>query len=169
MEQIEIKQYLIAALAGVALVACCLVFFQIGKANGYQRGYNAAMNEPHKADTVWRRDTIRIDHPVEVERWREKTVYLAVHDTQIVHTTDSVFVALERESRRYSGDDYQAVVSGVLPSLDEIKVFPKTAYITNTVVEKRRWSFGISVGPGVVYDGSFHGGVGAVAGLQYNF
>ena len=152
MEQIEIKQYLIAALVGVALLACCLFFFQIGKANGYQRGDNAAMNEPQKAD-------IQEIH----------TVYLAVHDTQIVHTTDSVFVALERESRRYSGDDYQAVVSGVMPSLDEIKVFPKTAYITNTVVEKRRWSFGISVGPGVVYDGSFHGGVGAVAGLQYNF
>lgn len=165
----DMKKYLIAFIVGVALVACGVVVFLIGRTTGYQRGYVAAMNEPHRADTVWRRDTIRIDHPVEVERWREKPVYFAVHDTQIVRTTDSVYVALERESRRYSGDDYQAVVSGVLPSLDEIKVFPKTAYITNTVIDRRRWSFGITAGPGVLYDGNLHGGVGIVAGLQYNF
>lgn len=165
------KQYLLPFIVGVALVACILVSFLIGRGRGYSEGYEKAMNEPHKADTVWRRDTITIDHPVEVERWREKTVYLAVHDTQIVHTTDSAFVAMERESRRYSGDDYQAVVSGVLPSLDEIKVFPKTAYITNTVVGRRRWSFGATAGPGVIWTpgSGVKAGVGMAVGVTYNF
>lgn len=48
-------------------------------------------------------------------------------------------------------------------------LFPKTAYITNTKVVRKRWSLGVSAGPGVLYDGQIHGGVGIVAGLQYNF
>ena len=163
------KNYLIAALIGIAVAACMLVTFLIGRESGYALGYASAMNEPHKADTVWRRDTITVDRPVEKWHTIEKPVYFAVVDTQIIHTTDSVYVALERSRRGYSGDDYEAVVSGVDPVLESISVFPKTAYITNTVVEKRRWSLGVTAGPGVLWDGKVHGGVGIVAGLQYNF
>ena len=163
------EKYLLPFLVGVAFVALCIVTFQIGKARGYSSGYEDALSLPVKSDTVWRTDTHFIDRPVEVWRTIEKPVYFAVHDTQIVRTTDSVFVALERQRRGYSGGDYEAVVSGVDPILESIKVFPKTAYVQNTIAVRKRWSFGISVGPGVLYDGSIHGGIGAVAGLQYNF
>lgn len=163
------KQYLIPFLVGVAIVAIGIVTFQIGRAGGYQKGYDDALSLPVRSDTVWRTDTHFVDRPVEVWRTLEKPVYFAVHDTQIVRTTDSVFVTLQRERRGYSGEDYEAVVSGVDPLLESIKVFPKTAYIQNTITTRKRWSFGITAGPGVLYDGSLHGGVGVVAGLQYNF
>ena len=165
----DLKQYIVPFFVGVALIACGIVTFQIGKARGYSSGYEAALSLPVRSDTVWRTDTHFVDHPVEVWRTIEKPVYFAVHDTQIVRTTDSVFVALERQRRGYSGENYEAVVSGVDPLLESIKVFPKTAYIQNTITTRKKWSFGISVGPGVLYDGSIHGGIGAVAGLQYNF
>ena len=66
-------------------------------------------------------------------------------------------------------ENYSAQVSGVDPTLDWININQKTAYIQNTITTRKKWSFGISVGPGVLYDGSIHGGIGAVAGLQYNF
>jgi len=163
------RDYLAPFLVGVALVACMIVTFQIGRGRGYSAGYDDALHLPSKSDTVWRTDTHFVDRPVEVWRTVEKPVYFAVHDTQIVRTTDSVFVALERQRRGYSGEDYEAVVSGVDPLLESIKVFPKTAYIQNTIITRKRWSFGITAGPGVLYDGSLHGGVGVVAGLQYNF
>ncbi len=163
------KQYLIACIFGMGLVACCLVFFLIGKGTGWQKGYDDAMNLPHKPDTVYRTKLVTIEKPVPVVQWRdrEKLVYVPVpvHDTTEVRDT----IALPREYRQYGDDRYEAVVSGIDPVLERIKINQKAEYITNTVVKKHRWSFGISVGPGVVYDGSFHGGVGAVAGLQYNF
>lgn len=149
----------------LSILACCAVSYLIG----VRRGYESGKDHPAQADTCWVVDTHFIDRPVEVWRTLEKPVYFAVHDTQIVRTTDSVFVALQRERRGYSGEDYEAVVSGVDPLLESIKVFQKTAYITNTVRTRSKWSIGITAGPGVLYDGSIHGGVGIVAGLQYNF
>lgn len=163
------REYLVPFLVGVALVSCMLVTFRIGRAAGYSSGYKDALSLPVRSDTVWRTDTHFVDRPVEVWRTLEKPVYFSVHDTQIVRTTDSVFVALQRERRGYSGEDYEAVVSGVDPLLESIKVFPKTAFIQNTITTRKRWSFGITAGPGVLYDGSVHGGVGIVAGVQYNF
>ena len=126
------NKYLLSLLVLLALVASSLVFYFIGKGNGYQSGYADALSS-FKSDTVVVRDTIVYDHPVEVEKWKEKTVYIAIKDTQIVHTTDSVYVVLEREKKAYSGEDYKAIVSGVQPSLDLIEVFPKTTIITNTI------------------------------------
>lgn len=164
------KQYLIPFLVGVALIAIGIVTYQIGRGIGYDKGFAEALNQPHKADTVWKTDTHFVDRPVEVWRTLEKPVYFAVHDTQIVRTTDSVFVALERTRKGYSGDEYEAVVSGVDPALESIKVFPRTAYIQNTITTRKRWSIGVSAGPGVFWDGkAVKPGAGAVLGVQYNF
>lgn len=164
------KNYLIAAIIGIGVAACMLVTFLIGKERGYSLGYSDAMSQPHKADTVWVRDTITIDRPVEKWHTVEKPVYIAVVDSQIVHIHDTTYVALNREVKGYSGEDYQAQVSGIEPNLDWVKVFPKTAYITNTVVEKKRWSWGASIGPGAFWNGGpVQFGVGAVIGFGYNF
>lgn len=164
------KQYLIPFLVGVALIACGIVTFQIGKAGGYQRGYNEALNLPHKPDTVWKVDTHFVYQPVEVVKWkdRERLVYVKVDSLVTVH--DTTYVAMEREFKKYTGDHYEAQVSGVAPALDWIKVFPKTAYISNTVVQKKRWSWGITAGTGAFWNGgNVQFGVGAVVGFGYNF
>ena len=123
-------------------------------------------------EVIVKTDTIRIDHPVPEYVYidREKPVYLPVHDTALVVIRDTTYIAVEREIRGYSGDDYHLQVSGVAPALDWIEVFAKQTTITNTIPDVRRWTFGISAGPALVYD--FHGihaGLGVVAGVQYRF
>ena len=161
------KQYLIPFLVGVAFIALGIVTYQIGHGAGYAEG----INQPHKSDTVWREKTVYVDKPVEVVKWkdRENIVYVPVNKDSLVYVHDTTYIALEREYKLYEGENYQCQVSGIDPALDWIKIKQKTAYITNTVVDKRRWTFGITAGPGILYDGSFHGGVGVVAGVQYRF
>ena len=115
-------------------------------------------------DTV--RDTLTFVKPVPVEVRTVDTVWL--------HASDTVSVPLPIESKTYEGEDYRAVVSGWRPSLDEISVFPKTVTVTttNTVTQRipaPRVSFGLAAGPGVLYDGKVHGGVGVVAGVLVRF
>lgn len=164
------RDYIAPFLIGVGLVACMLATFHIGKGIGYDNGFAEGLIAlPARTDTIFKVDTHFIEKPV--EKWREKIkeyyVEVPAWDTVTVH--DTVFLRMQAERVKYEGEEYRAVVTGVEPRLESIAVFPKTAYITNTVVQKKRWGFGFSVGPGVFYDGSIHGGIGVVAGLQYNF
>lgn len=166
---IDIEKFAVAFIAVVWSILAIVFSYKIGHHAGYESGYHDALNQPHKPDTVWVTDTITIDRPVEKWHTIEKPVYFAVTDTMLVSIHDTTFVALERSRKGYSGDEYEAVVSGVDPALESIRVFPKTAYITNTIVERRRWSLGVAAGPGVFWDGKFHAGAGIVAGVQFNF
>ena len=148
----------------VALVAACLAL-------GFFVGRGAKPHPPVvQTDTLVVRDTIREAFPVYVDREVVRTELVPVTDTLYRH--DTLFVALEIERRTYEGEDYRAVVSGWQPSLDEIAVYPTTTYITKEVQvpgPAARWSFGVTAGPGIIWDGKLHGGVGIVAGLQYRF
>ena len=162
--------------ATLFIVACVMVLVtgvccKISHRRGYSSGWRDAIASA-KSDTLLLVDTIRIDHPVPEYVYidREKPVYLPVHDTALVVIRDTTYIAVEREIRGYSGEDYRLQVSGVAPALDWIEVFAKQTTITNTIPDVRRWTFGISAGPGLVYD--FHGihaGLGIVAGVQYRF
>ena len=162
--------------ATLFIVACVMVLVtgvccKISRKSGYSAGWRDAIASA-VSDTIVKTDTIRIDHPVPEYVYidREKSVYLPVHDTALVVIRDTTYIAVEREIRGYSGDDYRLQVSGVAPSLEWIEIKKTTEYITNTIPDVRRWTFGISAGPALVYD--FHGihaGLGIVAGVQYRF
>lgn len=164
------KQYLTAFLLGIGLVACCLVFFLIGRANGYQRGYDAAINEPHMADTVIVETPVYIDRPVEITKWRDRDRLVYIPKDSLIYVHDTTIVAMEREYKKYGDERYEALVSGIDPALDWIKINQTTQYITNTVVQKPKWNFGVSVGGGVFWDGKeIKPGLGAMVGLQRSF
>lgn len=166
----EMRQYLVPFLVGVSLVACGLVTFQIGRAGGYQKGYDDALNLPHIPDTVYRTKVVEIEKPVPVVQWkdREKPVY--VPKDSLIYVHDTTFVALPREFKQYSGENYTAQVSGVDPSLDWLKINQQTAYITDTKVVRKRWSFGVTAGGGVYWNGTtIQPGLGITAGFGYNF
>ena len=165
----DFQKFCLAFAVVVGIILAGGFGYKIGRRIGYGMGFSDGQQSIQKSDTLIIRDTLRIDRPVEVYRWAEKPVYLAVHDTSLVTAHDTLFVALNRETRGYSGEDYRCEVSGVQPSLDWIEVFPTTKYITNTIQDRRRWTFGITAGPGVLWDGKLHGGVGIVAGVQYRF
>lgn len=162
----RIRQWLPYLFFLAAFLVCSLASYFAGEHKGYKRGISELTT---KTDTVWRTDTHFVDRPVEKWHEVEKLVYVPVNDTTLIHVHDTTYIALEREIKGYSGDNYEAQVSGIQPELDWIKVFPKTAYIKETKMIKRRWTFGVTAGPGVVWNGQIHGGVGIVAGLQYNF
>ena len=142
---------------------------KIAHKNGYKKGYSEALANA-KPDTVWHTDTVFHEKPVEKIKWKDKLVYIPVTDSILIEKHDTTYIALQFEKKMYSDSTYSAQVSGFEPSLDWIEVYQKTAYITNVVVEKKKWSFSVTAGPGVVWNqNGFHGGVGLMVGGSYNF
>lgn len=138
---------------------------------GYRKGYDVALNLPHQPDTVWRTETHYIEKPVEVVKWkdREKPVYVPVNKDSLVYVHDTTYIALPREFKQYSGEEYEAVVSGVEPALESLKIFKKEMVVTNTITQKKKWSFSVVAGPSVLYNGEIYSGFGVTLGFGYNF
>lgn len=167
------KQYIMPFLVGVALVACMLATFQIGKGRGYSAGYDDALRLPSKSDTLGIRDTLRELGPFYVTARIERPQLFEATDT--VRGNDTLFVALPREVQAYEGEGYRAQVSGVDSSLDWINVYLQTKIITQTTEAPgpqrwRRVGFGVAAGPGIVWDGkSVKPGAAVVIGFRVNF
>ena len=103
-----------------------------------------------RVDTLVVRDTITEDRPTFITVTRVDTMLVAIRDTVTLH--DTAYVVINREQKRYRGDDYEAWVSGYRPALDSIRVFPETRYITKetiSVSSRKRWGIGIQAGYGI--------------------
>lgn len=102
-------------------VACCLLIlaigfsYKIGHKIGYRKGYEAALNEPHQIDTLWRTDTLVIDNPTEIVRWRDRLIYVPVTEKDTISIHDTTYIALQFEKVEYSDSTYRAIVSGFQP------------------------------------------------------
>lgn len=152
----------------VFFLLCSVAVYFYGRHRGYESGYADGVGDIQH-DTTVVVDTVREYYPVETYKYVDRPVYVAVTDTMIVHRNDTTYVVLDKEVKGYQDDDFALEIEGVQPALRWIEVYPKTITITNTIVDNRRWTFGITAGPAVVYDGKFHGGIGVAAGLQYRF
>ena len=105
-----------------------------------------------KVDTLFIRDTILQNNPVFVE----KRIVDSIRIVDTISQTDTQYIYLPREVRRYEDKHYQCEVSGYEPNLDWIEVYPETKYITKEVKVKpkpKRWGLGVSVGYGAVLNG----------------
>lgn len=154
---------------GISLVVSFAA--RIGHKRGYREGWRGALASA-VPDTVVVAETLRVETPVPQYVFvdREKPVFLPVHDTALVVIRDTTYIAVEREIRGYSGNDYRAQVSGIAPALDWIEVYPKTTTIDRIVVKPApRVSFGMTIGPCALWNGSLHAGVGVAAGIQVRF
>ena len=168
----DLQKFVLAFIVVVCAALACGFCFKIGKHEGYRNGYKDGQEVVvNKTDTIWKTDTHYIDNPIEVIRWKDKLVYVPVTDSVIIHQHDTTYVALEFEKVEYADSTYKAVVSGFQPKLDWIEVYPKTAYITNTIVERRHFGASVTAGPAVVwsFNGKVYAGLGAAIGLSYNF
>lgn len=135
MNKDEIKASIVLA-AVFALGALCGFF--IGKGI-----YQPTYDEKVARDTLIVHDTVPDINPTPKDSATVKYVtrYLPVvsHDTidlfrevtKMVH--DSVLVEVPITSKHYGSKDYDAWVSGFEPSLDSIKVYRETQYITERV------------------------------------
>lgn len=122
-----------------ALIA--LVWFVIGGLCGFFVGkakYNVPIVETVTRDTVVVIDTAYYDRPVPKDSVRTKFVtrYLpimqpvGITDTLTMWAHDTVAVEVPITSKHYGSDTYDAWVSGFEPSLDSIRVYQRTAYVT---------------------------------------
>ena len=136
------------ALTSILLIACCIISFL----GGYDYASKHCYNVSTVTDTILERDTI-ISVPDTVYRTvalGEKTVKVVVHDT--LCKTDTVTISLPFVQKQYKDSSYSAWISGYEPSLDSIRVFPKTTIIRESKVVRqkdRRWGVFGGVGVGV--------------------
>lgn len=161
-------------------IGVALVFLAVPFMAGWWIGEKRAFDrfEPH-TDTLYVPREIVVEKPVEVVKWRTKLrteiVMLASADTVTAidsSTTvcDSALVEVPIEQRVFADSNYTAFVSGWRPVLDSIRITAPTMVIKETVKQRApRFSFGLTAGPSVLYNGNFHAGLGLTAGLTYNF
>lgn len=135
----------------LAIVAA--VWFAIGCLCGFFMGravYNQPIEESIVRDTVRITDTIPHYYPQPVDGTVVKyiTKYLPVLKTdtvmgttithwEYIQTHDTVAVEVPIESKHYHAPEYDAWVSGFEPSLDSIKVYRETQYITETITKMK--------------------------------
>ena len=136
------------ALTSILLIVCCIISFL----GGYDYASKHCYNVSTVTDTILERDTI-ISVPDTVYRTvalGEKTVKVVIHDT--LCKTDTVTISLPFVQKQYKDSSYSAWISGYEPSLDSIRVFPKTTIIRESKVVRqkdRRWGVFGGVGIGV--------------------
>ena len=136
------------ALTSILLIACCIISFL----GGYDYASKHCYNVSTVTDTIIERETITAI-PNTVYRTvalGEKTVKVVVHDT--LCKTDTVTISLPFVQKQYKDSSYSAWISGYEPSLDSIRVFPKTTIIRESKVVRqkdRRWGVFGGVGIGV--------------------
>ena len=136
------------ALTLILLIACCIVSFL----GGYDFASKHCYNVRTVTDTIVKRDTITSipDTVYRTVALGEKTVKVIIHDT--LCKTDTVTVSLPFVQKQYKDSSYSAWISGYEPSLDSIRVFPKTTIIRESKVVRqkdRRWGVFGGVGIGV--------------------
>lgn len=123
-----------------------------------------------KVDTLYLRDTLRVETPVFIERHTVDTMVVSVTEFQVVH--DTAWVQLPREEVEYRDTSYRAVVSGFLPRLEELEIYQREKVVTIQtervvrVPDARRWGVGVQAGYGITPAG-FQPYLGV--GLSYNF
>jgi len=151
------RQHIYFLLAGIAIGALCGFF--LGKGI-----YQPTYDEKVARDTVIVRDTV-FDYrpaPVDSAMVRYVTRLLPVVRTDTVNhviavnnlINDTVAVEVPITSKHYQAKEYDAWVSGYEPSLDSIKVYKETQYITETItktVKDKGKHFFLDVGAGCEY------------------
>ena len=155
------------------VVAAIFLAATISGDRNYRKGFYDALASI-KPDTVYIDNTIHYDKPEPDTVYRDtgRVVYVPVIIKDSTGHADTTAVPMHPEVKQYEDSTYRAQVSGIQPNLDWIEVNQRTTYITKEVQvtgPAPRWSFGVTAGPGILYDGKLHGGIGIVAGLQYRF
>ena len=136
------------ALTLIFLIACCIISFL----GGYDYASKHCYNVRTVTDTIIERETITTipDTVYREVALGEKMVKVIIHDT--LCKTDTVTISLPFVQKQYKDSSYSAWISGYEPSLDSIRVFPKTTIIRESKVVRqkdRRWGVFGGVGIGV--------------------
>lgn len=100
-------------------------------------------------DTLYYRDTITVEKPVEIYNEKGHLIEVVVRDTVRIH--DTLYMHLQTEKKIYKEDDFYVEISGYHPHLDYIQVYPQTRYLKETKTEYIRHKERIALGFEVAY------------------
>ena len=146
---IQIKRY--AKVAGILIVSIMAIIgiFSIGNCN---RNKSLDSKIVVQLDTLYLRDTVRIEKPVPKIIKNIDTFIVQTKDT--IRLKDTLYLILPREQKVYKEENYQAWISGYRPVLDSIHIYRNTQQIiTSTTIQQKqkrsRWSIGIQAGYGI--------------------
>ena len=155
---------------GIALVVVVTFIF------GCRYGRETA-RPPVKLEVIKDTTVITVFQEKLVDKPVPELIYKDRTDTMWLSSPhgDSSIVEVPIERKVYHEDSlYHAVVSGFMPSLDTLIVWPSTTTITiheNVKTPAPRLSLGVTLGPSVLASpsGKVHAGIGITAGLSYRF
>ena len=120
---------------------------------GRRYGWNHPLPIEPRIDTCWVYDTTIVYQPKYIYRRVVDSIAIPVKDTTIIHDTAYIFVP--KESIEWTDSLCTIYASGYKPSIDSVKHYTQTAYITKEIpvvkVKKTRWGIGVQVGYGVGY------------------
>ena len=119
----------------VGFIAGYMTLYNTGS-TGYKTYYNT--------DTLLIHDTVTIITPRYVS---EKKVESRQYKVRLDSVGDTITVCMDMVSRRYSGELYDAYISGIEPNLDSIHIYTPRSIVTRTVpAVSKRWHFGVAAG-----------------------
>lgn len=161
---VKMKKFIPPLLFVAGVLAGCFLSRHLCPFSGHFSHVNV------KVDTLYVRDTLRVETPVFIERHTVDTMVVSVTEFQVVH--DTAFVQLPREQVEYRDTSYRAVVSGFLPRLEELEIYQREKVVTIQtekvvrVPDAKRWGVGVQAGYGITPAG-FQPYLGL--GVSYNF
>ena len=100
-----------------------------------------------RTDTIYLKDTVVIETPIEVERIKVKDKY--IQDTVYIENSPTI-ADIPIEQAIYQDTNYLAVVSGFQPKLDSLVIYNNNKVITNEITKykQKKWNYGIVGGVG---------------------
>ena len=116
-------------------------------------GLSLGRHNTQNTNTIVSIDTIVVHSIDTLKDTLYRTVEKKIIDTLHIHTSDTIFIVLNREQQVIEGSKFKAWISGVRPKLDSIETYNdiETRYIERVEYLSRkpkRWGVGIQVGYG---------------------
>lgn len=118
--------------------------------------FQASIKEIPKYDTIQSKPIIVTKVKVDTQYILSPFPYLVwIDHTDTIRMDSCVHL---REYKEYRDSSYYAMVSGVAPRLDELRIYPKTVYETKYIYrdvfhKPKRWGIGLSAGYGMGRNG----------------
>lgn len=128
-----------------------------------------------KVDTLLITEVKEVIKPIYVSKRviLRDTIKIRVVDSLVIERNDTTYLALAREEKVYEDSSYRAVVSGIEPRLDSLRIYESTRYVTITEKAKQsHWGIGLSAGVATIWSFSTKKadtGAGLMLGVQYRF
>ena len=160
-----------------ALIVIAVVLTMLAMRACQHFNKNGVVEYTTVVDTCVVYDTVKYFQPVPKDSVVVRYITATLPSVQHIDTVtvfDSIQVEIPITQKEYKDSTYHAFVSGYVPSLDSITVYPRTIYVNSTTTNKyipktKRWGIGLQAGYGAYINNStVHTAPYIGVGISYN-